>query len=477
MFIGVLLGKLDIIDAYTRIKLSRMLFVLLVPALLFNGMGSSFSTSEFSTLWVVPAIAVIHITMGFAIGFLTISITRPPEHFRITSVLALMLGNAGNIPLSFVESLGETEAFRDQPDAKDEGIKVISLYLIVSSFALWMVGYPLMGLGGKEDGSSSQSYEGYAYGSDDDDDDQKKNKKNKKKSKMIGSSAEFTVPSFDPRSTSLHSSSMCSSPVSSLSMRYSCSYDDDGSSESGSVSSQQESAGLSAIETTFGHSAVLNNSDLPTFDEKHERPSLCASCGPLREAREWWLEQKEASPVLAFICDRIFTPPVQAILLALIVASIPGLSDVIFGNDRPLKPVGVTAEILANTVVGLSMLVLGASLSSVSLGEASRKISRVNTAALIFMKMIVMGALGIALVYGLVHAGILDRDNKMLLFILMIQAAVPTAQSVIIIAELHQTDSASVSAFLFFMYVASVPCLTLSVTSALYVVEIIQNGG
>ncbi|KNC52281.1 uncharacterized protein AMSG_01108 [Thecamonas trahens ATCC 50062] len=414
-----------------------LLFVVLIPALLFQAIGSSFKISEFAELWIVPVAAIIHTVIGLGLGWLTVAVSKPPAHFRTMSILSVVLGNAGNLPLSLVASMATTEVFRDQPDAETEGVKIISLYMIVTSLVLWMVGYPLMGLSKNKSPMS---------GSDEED----------ASGKLLTESSEATSR-YSVRSTS--------------SIEYST--ESEAQEAASSTSSPSASTCLSsATGTTILVDTSMTHLQAPSPAYK-PRPTHGA-CGQVKALRRHWLDLKVAHPWFAFVCDKVFTPPVVAVILGLVVAAIEPLADTMFGEDKALRPVGRSAVIMGNGVVGLSMLILGASLAAVSIGKSAKRISRLNIALLIFVRMVVFAAIGIGLLYVFVWLDVVDVKNKMLLFILMVQTAVPTAQSTVIIVELHGGNAGDVSTLLFFMYLASVPILTCSIALQLYVIESIQ---
>ena len=56
----------------------------------------------------------------------------------------------------------------------------------------------------------------------------------------------------------------------------------------------------------------------------------------------------------------------------------------------------------------------------------------------------------------------------MFLFVLMLEAATPSAISLVVICTLHNDQESEMSAILFYQYVAALPLLTLSVAVMLY---------
>jgi len=142
---GYWLSRRGVLDAVGRSKLSRVILMALLPALLFAKLSGSASLANLAAWAALPVSALLYIAIGFGLGGVLRRVLRTPRDANRVISAAAAFGNSGYIPIPLVAAVAGTAAlFRDDPGAADRGIAYISVYLTAMSPSLWGIGYPYL---------------------------------------------------------------------------------------------------------------------------------------------------------------------------------------------------------------------------------------------------------------------------------------------------------------------------------------------
>ena len=98
-------------------------------------------------------------------------------------------------------------------------------------------------------------------------------------------------------------------------------------------------------------------------------------------------------------------------------------------------------------------------------------------ATVLAARLVVMPALGTALVYGLVQAGVLPSDDPVLVFVVMMQFTPPPAMNLALIAELETFAQAAVGQVLFVGHITAAVSMTAWISLQLAIVNSIIDTG
>jgi predicted permease len=146
---GGLLARRGVLDGKGRQTLSRLVFELLLPCLLFSKIAASFDPQEFSKLWILPVTALVYVFSGIGLGFIAAAVGRPSEEFRRGQIAAAAFGNSGYLPMMLIVAVtGAAPWLADDPEAGTRGVGYVSLYLVSYSVIFWGSAFPWLG-GGK----------------------------------------------------------------------------------------------------------------------------------------------------------------------------------------------------------------------------------------------------------------------------------------------------------------------------------------
>ncbi len=125
--------------------LSRLVFYILLPCLLFTKTATSITPDNFTRLWIFPAAATVYVMLGLLVGVITAKILRlKQEHIRPV-IAVLTFQNSGYLPIALTATACTVfPAFKADPQAESEAIACISSYLLASALLAWLIGPPLV---------------------------------------------------------------------------------------------------------------------------------------------------------------------------------------------------------------------------------------------------------------------------------------------------------------------------------------------
>ncbi|KAM7267453.1 hypothetical protein ACFE04_009619 [Oxalis oulophora] len=137
--------KIDFISRETLKILNKLLFVLLLPCLIFTNLGPNITLPKLVTWWFIPVNVIISTTIGFLLGIVVVLVCRPPKEFYRFTIIATAFGNTNNIPLAIVASIcqkGSDNPFG--PNCYSSGIAYVSFSQLVSSILINTLVYHMM---------------------------------------------------------------------------------------------------------------------------------------------------------------------------------------------------------------------------------------------------------------------------------------------------------------------------------------------
>ncbi|KAJ7570267.1 hypothetical protein O6H91_01G112400 [Diphasiastrum complanatum] len=105
--LGVVMAtqRVNILSDSVRKELSKLLFSLLLPCLIFSQLGSAVTLGKIISWWFIPVNVVISASLGCLLGLLVALIVRPPRQFFKLTIVMVGIGNIGNIPLVLISAV------------------------------------------------------------------------------------------------------------------------------------------------------------------------------------------------------------------------------------------------------------------------------------------------------------------------------------------------------------------------------------
>lgn len=412
--IGLILAhsRTQVVPKSTFRLLSKLVFVLFLPCLIFTHLGSSITFTNFLQWWFIPVNVLVSTLLGFFLGYLVALICRPPpEYFRFTIIMTAF-GNTGNLPLAIISSVCHSTNNPFGPDCYKTGVAYVSFSQWMSVILVYTVVYHMM----------EPPLEFYEVVEENDESGSEIDElvTNSDLSRPLLVEAEW--PGMEEKETE-----HCKTPF---------------------------------IARLFKGISVISHVTIPDPDFlEHSGPTPTpTSPTSIRCLAEPKVVRKirivaEKTPI-----QHILQPPTIASLLAIIIGVIPKLNDVFFGDDAPLSFITDSFDILAGAMVPSAMLVLGGMLAE---GPNVSKLGIRTTIGITVARLLVLPMLGIGVVLLADRWNFLVQGDQLYRFVLLLQYTTPTAILLGAIASLRGYAVSEASSLLFWQHVCAVVSLSL----------------
>ncbi|KGN51504.1 protein PIN-LIKES 2 [Cucumis sativus] len=409
--IGLLLShpKIQMIPRATLRLISKLVFALFLPCLIFTHLGENITLENIAKWWFVPVNVLISTGIGCLLGFLVVIICRPPPQLVRFTIISTAFGNTGNLPLAIVSSVCHTD---DNPFGKNchsKGVSYVSFCQWVSVIIAYTLVYhmmepPLEFYEIVEEGTEIEEL----VESDDND-----------VSKPLLMEAEW--PGIEEKETE-----HCKVPF---------------------------------IARVFNSISNVSQSTFPDLDHRDSStsayPESITCLAEPRVVRKIRIVA-EQTPI-----QHILQPPTIASLLAIIVGLVPQIKAVLFGADAPLLFISNSFEIFAGAMVPFVMLILGGMLAEGP--NESSTLGLRTTIGICVARLLVLPVLGIGIVVAADKLNFLVHGDPMYKFVLLLQYTTPTAILLGALASLRGYAVKEASALLFWEHIFALLSLSLYV--------------
>jgi predicted permease len=164
---------------------------------------------------------------------------------------------------------------------------------------------------------------------------------------------------------------------------------------------------------------------------------------------------------------QLLSPPVLSVLAGITLGLVPPFRALLIEEGAPLRVFLDAANVLGAAAIPCGLLILGANLGDRR--QTNTEIRRRDIATVCVGRYVLLPALGIPLVLGLFHLGVIPND-PMCLLVLLIEAGVPPATNLAVMCQIHNRNETAMSKLLVWSYIVEIPTLTLLVAVALFLV-------
>ncbi|QSH40193.1 AEC family transporter [Lentisphaerota bacterium ZTH] len=142
---GTILVRYKILSQNSLQVISRLVFILFLPALLFTKVASSVTIYRLQEYWIFPVSCVIILISGTLTGLLLVKIFKPKEFIKNGVAAAVGFGNSSYVPITLMLAVTTVfPVFNQHPGNADAAITFISVYLLGYSPLFWTVGYSMI---------------------------------------------------------------------------------------------------------------------------------------------------------------------------------------------------------------------------------------------------------------------------------------------------------------------------------------------
>ncbi|KAF5450997.1 hypothetical protein F2P56_031302 [Juglans regia] len=404
--IGLVLAhpKTHIIPRATFKLLSKLVFALFLPCLIFTELGERTTLENFAQWWFIPINVLISTAIGCFLGYLVVIICRPPPQFKRFTIIMTAFGNTGNLPLAIVASVCHTADNPFGPHCHSRGVAYVSFSSWVSVILAYTLVYHMME-------PPLEYYEIIEEGVEIEEEQAVNDA-----SRPLLVEAEW--PGIEDKETE-------HSKIPFIARIFQ------------SISNVSESS-IPDIEVSGEGGANIPRSIRCLAEPKvFRRIRIVAKQTPIRH---------------------ILQPPMIASLLAIIIGTVPQLKAFFFGYDAPLSFVTDSLEILGGAMVPPVMLMLGGMLAE---GPIDSTLGLRTTVGISIARLLVLPVLGIGIVALSDKMNLLVQGDAMYRFVLLLQYTMPSAILLGAIASLRGYAVGEASALLFWQHVFALLSLSL----------------
>ncbi|RWR85569.1 protein PIN-LIKES 2 [Cinnamomum micranthum f. kanehirae] len=408
--IGLVLAhpKIQIVPRATFKLLSKLVFALFLPCLIFTHLGQSITLSNFTLWWFIPVNVLLSTIIGCILGYLVALVCRPPPQFFRFTVIMTGFGNTGNLPIAIVGSICHSPDNPFGPDCHTKGVSYVSFAQWVAVILVYTLVYHMME-------PPMAYYEIISEGNE-----------------------------------------IQEAPVNDISRPLLVEAEWPGIEDK-----ETEHSKTPFIARVFRSISGASQTSFPDLELTEEgggsSPKSIRCLAEPRVVRRIRVVA-EQTPI-----HHILQPPTIASLLAIIVGLVPAFKDFVFGDDAPLSFFTDSLAILAGAVVPSVMLILGGMLAE---GPNESGLGVRTTIGIMFARLLVLPLVGIGVVALADKLSLLVEGDEMYRFVLLLQYTTPSAILLGAIASLRGYAVSEASALLFWQHIFAV--FSLSVYVVIY---------
>ncbi|KAE9595430.1 putative membrane transport protein [Lupinus albus] len=384
--------------------LSKLVFALFLPCLIFTELGESITLKNFVDWLFIPVNVLVSTAIGCLLGFLVVLICRPPPELTRFTIIMTGFGNTGNLPLAVVISVCHTKDNPFGPSCYTRGVAYVSLSQWVAVILVYTLVYHMME-------PPMQYYEIVEEGAE-----------IVEQQALNDISRPLLVEAEWP----------------------------------GIEDKEDEHSKTPFIARIFKSISGISSTTLPDLEITAENggnsPRSIRCLAEPRVVRRIRIVA-EQTPI-----HHILQPPTIASLLAIIIGMVPQLKAVFFGVNAPLSFITDSLEILGGAMVPSVMLILGGMFAE---GPNESKLGLRTTIGITVARLLVLPLLGIGIVALADKLHFLVLNDAMYRFVLLLQYTTPSAILLGAIASLRGYAVSEASALLFWQHIFALFSLSL----------------
>ncbi|KAK7360388.1 hypothetical protein VNO77_02378 [Canavalia gladiata] len=163
----------------------------------------------------------------------------------------------------------------------------------------------------------------------------------------------------------------------------------------------------------------------------------------------------------------IFAPSTLGAIVGFIIGAVPQIRRFIIGSDAPLHVVEDSVSMMGDAAIPTVTLIMGANLLKGLKGTGT---SLWTTVGIVAVRYIFLPLLGVAVVKGAIHWGLVHSD-PLYQFVLLLQYALPPAMNIGTVAQLFGTGQSECSVIMLWTYALASIAVTLWSTYFMWLVS------
>jgi len=471
---GMILSWRGILDLNTARSLSKCYFNLLMPCLLFISLSTAITRDDLDIVLDIVLFSGCHITILFAMGYLIRLFLKPPENMKNMVIVTTVFGNVGDMVMAIVLGIGTNKALFGENGVVD-GLAFVSIYTSVFSVFQFTVGDNLI---------RSEMEKRLQEGHSDLPEDHEHLHSLNHEEKEIGMNGKYILlaerngTESDQESEGEHGED------------YPINGDANGEANTqADAKTQRQKKHLEKMHKLHQFTSVHNLLPVPTTPPNEANSTTSASASASTALAAITTSDHNPSKFRIFInkistfctlppklrfLKRLSTPPNFAMLIGLVVALITPLQHLLYNphsdSEPPLKFVYDTLNLVGMAAVPIGITNVGGVFAKFSFKNTN--VPWKITISICVVKMILMPLIGMGSLYVLSYmTGVISPDQKMLLFVFMMECCVPAAQTTVSLYQLHGGDGNEVAGVMLLQYLITIITMPVCISLALYILN------
>eukprot|EP00741_Cyanophora_paradoxa_P021856 tig00021374_g21097.t1 len=444
--LAVLMVRRRVLTAEATKSLGALVFNLFLPCLLFCQLGDGISLDSLHHLWFLPAAAVVTIGLGFGIGALLTRFVTPPRSPETRRIImgATAFCNSGNLPLVILAALAKTSPYlANDPGAVGRAFQAVFLY----TFG-WNICF--LGAGDR-----------YMFG--------------RGEPPARAAAPPAAAPADADGSASDAEAEPAAPPAAAVPLRAA-----PGGGGRKYVPMHHEHESDPEAGTALGrpgYRAAGAGADARRAPSAHIPPPPPA----LRRVGRSPVPSPPSRPSPLALAREFLSPPMTAMLLAVVVGLATPIKRLIFGPTAPLRGLFAAVDLVGNATVPSGTIVLAATLAHSMRrapapapapvtegkepgegGEETAGYDRRTIGCVVFARLVLSPLVGLGL-WAAARACHLIPPDPVVDLVLLIETAMPTAQNIGLFAIVRGSkEAAAIGKLLLVEYLISIATITVA---------------
>ncbi|KAF9445655.1 hypothetical protein P691DRAFT_709983 [Macrolepiota fuliginosa MF-IS2] len=426
---GFFITRADIFPLVAAQGAGQIALNITLPCLLFSKIVPAFTTDNIKALGPLVLIAVLYEALGLAFAWITKRFFWVPHRFRYGILIAGGWGNVGDLPTAVILSITGSAPFLGASD-QNLSVAYISVFLLVFTITLFPCGFHRWlawdFVGPDVEPEAMQA--------------KVKGQRQRLFRFLLKERQGPPLPNYDDPPTDEEKTTPPVSPQ--LPVRTSEIYTQDDTTtvitspndttKPLSTSSQAPSPHAQEADSAFPQPPLPRSSPAT-----HTRPGSCSHYTRLLFAHARSFVKGLFNPICATIYVALpisLVPQLKALFIEVPGVHMPPAPD----GQPPLAFIQDIATFIGAASIPIGLICLGSSLARLSIPlNQWRKLPIGAITSLAIAKMILTPILGVLICRGLANAGVLFKDDKVLLFVCMFFSCLPTATTQVYLTQVY----------------------------------------
>ncbi|KAK7268728.1 hypothetical protein RIF29_21436 [Crotalaria pallida] len=407
--IGVFLAwdRFNILRETARKNMNTAVYFVFTPALVGSILAKAITFRSLVMLWFMPLNIIVTFIVGTALGWLLMKITKAPRDMQGLVLGCCAAGNVGNIPLIIVPTVCKESSspFGAVDVCNKKGLAYASLSMAIGNIYIWSFMYNI-------------------------------------------------VRVYSCKSSNVNK------------------VDDSAANSAASIEADLENHSESSIGKQFIAEDISETNDRVTqleiertLPNGRAKEYLHAS-KVLQVPKQTQIMKPLKTLVEKLNLKVLLAPPTIGTIVGLTIGVVSPFQKLFVGDNAPLRVVEDSASLLGDACIPAATLLVGANLIK---GLKGSEMKLPLVAGIIVVRYIALPLLGVGIIKGAIHVGIIHHD-PLYQFVLLLQYAVPPAISISTITQLFGAGETECSIVMLATYVCATVSLTLWSTFFMWLV-------